>query len=167
VGTKDQWTEYQKQFPAVVDQAIREEIIPDRGYLNRVFKRLGQSTTLHVDPDGALWMSLPNQESDEKVGISASNIFAAGSDSMFAYQIILARMEYELKSPKHSRETMISFQYDWNLMTNAHAKSRAFAAAQRHNGAPLSAAASKTNPAAAKTNNSSAVTLATAASAVN
>jgi hypothetical protein len=62
---------------------------------------------------------------------------------------------------------MISFQYDWNLMTNAHAKSRAFAAAQRHNGAPLSAAASKTNPAAAKTNNSSAVTLATAASAVN
>jgi hypothetical protein len=167
VGTKDQWTEYQKQFPAVVDQAIREEIIPDRGYLNRVFKRLGQSTTLHVDADGALWMSLPNQESDEKVGISASNIFAAGSDSMFAYQIILARMEYELKSPKHSRETMISFQYDWNLMTNARAKSRAFAAAQRHNGAPLSAAASKTNPAAAKTNNSSAVTLATATSAVN
>ena len=158
VGTKDQWTEYQKEFPGIVDQAIREEIIPDRGYLNRVFKRLGQSATLHVDPDGAMWMSLPNQESAEKVGISASNIFAAGSDSMFAYQIILARMEYELKSPKHSRETMIAFQYDWNLMTNAHAKSRAFAAAQRHNAAPLSAAASKTNSPASTTNNSSTIT---------
>jgi hypothetical protein len=158
IGTKEQWPEYQKQFPAVVDQAIREEIIPDRDYLNRVFKRLGQSATLHVDPDGAMWMALPNQESNERVGISASNIFAAGSDRMFAYQIVLARMEYELKSPKHSRETMISFQYDWNLMTNAHAKSRAFAAAQRHNAAPLSAAAAQSN--------SSAITAA-AASALN
>jgi hypothetical protein len=160
IGTKDQWVEYQKQFPAIVDQAIREEIIPDRGYLNRVFKRLGQSATLRVDPDGAMWMSLPDQEPAEKVGISASNIFAAGSDSMFAYQIILARMEYELKSPKHSRETMISFQYDWNLMTNAHAKSRAFAAAQRHNAAPLSAAAAPTRVAGQATLGSSGVTLA-------
>src|SRR5580698_6520483 len=87
-------------------------------------------------------MSLPNQESDEKVGISASNIFAAGSDSMFAYQIVLARMEYELKSPKHSRETLMAFQYDWNLMTNAQAKTRAIAAAQLHNATPLSAAVS-------------------------
>jgi hypothetical protein len=142
VGTKDQWAEYQKQFPAIVDQAVREDIIPDRGYVNRVFKRLGQAATLSVDPDGSLWMSLPNQEQHERVGISASNLFAAGSDGMFAYQIVLARMEYELKSPKHSRETLMAFQYDWNLMTNAQAKTRAIAAAQLHNATPLSAAVS-------------------------
>ncbi|HEY4950734.1 MAG TPA: hypothetical protein VIH88_10405, partial [Candidatus Acidoferrales bacterium] len=142
VGTKDQWAEYQKQFPAIVDQAVREDIIPDRGYVNRVFKRLGQAATLSVDPDGSLWMSLPNQEQHERVGISASNLFAAGSDGMFAYQIVLARMEYELKSPKHSRETLMGFQYDWNLMTNAQAKTRAIAAAQLHNATPLSAAVS-------------------------
>jgi hypothetical protein len=131
LGTKDQWAEYQKQFPAMVDEAIREEIIPDHGYLNRVFKRLGQAGTLGVDADGSLWMSLPNEEAPKKVGLSADDIFAEGSDSTFAYQIILARMEYELKCPKHSRETMMAFQYDWYLLTNARVKERVFAAARR------------------------------------
>jgi hypothetical protein len=58
------------------------------------------------------------------VGISASNIFAAGSNERLADQILLARMDYELKSPKHSRETMLEFQYDWNLLQNARSKSR-------------------------------------------
>jgi hypothetical protein len=135
IGTKDQWSEYQTQFPAIVDEAIREEIIPDHGYLNRVFKRLREVGTVSVDADGSLWMSLPNEELVEKVGLSANNIFARGSDSTFAYQIVLARMEYELKSPKHSRETMIAFQRDWNLMTNARVKERSFAAVRRHHSA--------------------------------
>jgi hypothetical protein len=132
IGTKDQWTEYQKQFPAIVDEAIREEIIPDHGYLNRVFKRLGAAGTVSVDADGSLWMSLPNAELAEKVSLSANNLFAQGSDSTFAYQIVLARMEYELKSPKHSRETMMAFQRDWNLMINAQVKERSFATVRRH-----------------------------------
>ena len=142
VGTKDQWTEYQKQFPAIVAEAIREEIIPDHEYLKRVFKRLGQAGTVTADADGSLWMSLPNAEMNEKVGISASNIFAEDSHSQFAYQIILARMEYELKSPKHSRETMLEFQRDWKMLTDAHAKGRAYAAV-RHPAAARLAAATK------------------------
>ena len=142
VGTKDQWTEYQKQFPAIVAEAIREEIIPDHEYLKRVFKRLGQAGTATADVDGSLWMSLPNAEMNEKVGISASNIFAEDSHSQFAYQIILARMEYELKSPKHSRETMLEFQRDWKMLTDAHAKGRAYAAV-RHPAAARLAAATK------------------------
>jgi hypothetical protein len=146
VGTKAQWAEYQKQFPAIVDEAIRQEIIPDRGYLNRVFKRLGASGTVTVDADGSLWMSLPNQELAEKVGLSASNIFANGSDSVFAYQIILARMEYELKSPKHSRETMMAFQHDWKVMTDAKVKERVYTESRRHVSSP---SAGVTTPAAA------------------
>jgi len=149
VGTKDQWTEYQKQFPAIVAEAIREEIIPDHEYLKRVFKRLGQAGTLTADADGSLWMSLPNAEIKEQVGISASNIFADDSQSQFAYQIILARMEYELKSPKHSRETMLEFQRDWKMLTDAHAKQRAYAAAQHPAAARLAAATKPaTTPAA-------------------
>ena len=140
VGTKDQWTEYQKQFPAIVAEAIREEIIPDHEYLKRVFKRLGQAGTVTADADGSLWMSLPNAEMNEKVGISASNIFAEDSHSQFAYQIILARMEYELKSPKHSRETMLEFQRDWKMLTDAHAKGRAYAAVRHPTAARLAAA---------------------------
>jgi hypothetical protein len=142
VGTKDQWTEYQNQFPSIVAEAIRQEIIPDHDYLKRVFKHLGQDGTVTVDADGSLWMSLPNEEIKAKVGISASNIFADGSQSQFAYQIILARMEYELKSPKHSRETMLEFQRDWNLLTETRAKSRAYEAAQ-HSAGPGWAAATK------------------------
>ena len=153
VGSKDQWTEYQKQFPAIVTEAIREEIIPDREYLKRVFKRLGQAGSVRADADGSLWMSLPNAEIKEKVGISASNIFAEGSQSQFAYQIILARMEYELKSPKHSRETMLEFQRDWKMVTDARAKGRAYAAV-RHPAAARLAAAMKPATAATGTESS-------------
>ena len=142
VGTKDQWAEYQKQFPAIVTEAIREQIIPDHEYLKRVFKRLGQAGAVTTDADGSLWMSLPNAEIKEKVGISASNIFAEDSQSQFAYQIILARMEYELKSPKHSRETMLEFQRDWKMLTDAQVKGRAYAAV-RHPAAARLAAATK------------------------
>jgi len=134
VGTKDEWANYREQFPAFVDEAIREEIIPDHGYVNRVFKRLDDVGTVSVEADGSLWMSLPHEEEAEKVGLSASNIFAADSSSRFAYQIILARMESELKSPKHSRETMLEFQRDWTLLANARAKGRDYAALQHRGG---------------------------------
>jgi hypothetical protein len=153
VGTKDQWKEYQKQFPAIVAEAIREEIIPDQDYLKRVFKHLGQAGTVSADADGSLWMSLPNEEIKQRVGISASNIFADGSQSQFAYQIILARMEYELKSPKHSRETMLEFQRDWNLLTDVRAKGRTFAATRRLSGERL-AAATKSGMTASATDSS-------------
>jgi hypothetical protein len=140
VGSKEQWTEYQKQFPGIVAEAIRQEIIPDHEYLNRVFKHLGQAGMVTADADGSLWMSLPDGEIWEKVGLSASNIFAEDSQSQFAYQIILARMEYELKSPKHGRETMLEFQHDWDLLTDVRAKGRAYATARSAGGRLATAA---------------------------
>ncbi len=126
IGTKDEWSEYQRQFNNLVADAISDETLTERDALKHTFKNLGSVATLSVDPDGALWMNFPNQEID-KVGISASNIFAAGSNERFADQILLARMDYELKSPKHSRETMLEFQYDWNLLQNARTKGRSVA----------------------------------------
>lgn len=129
LGSKDEWAEYQRQFNNLVADAISNETIADQAELKGTFKKLGRVATLSVDADGALWMTLPNAEASEKVGISASNIFAAGSNERVAAQILLARMDYELKSPKHSRETMLEFQYDWNLLQNARAKDpRNFAA---------------------------------------
>ena len=61
---------------------------------------------------------------------SASNIFAADSDGQIAYQIILARMQAELKSPKHSRETMLEFKQDWTLLADVRARGIAVAAAR-------------------------------------
>src|ERR1700722_14063487 len=130
VGTKDEWKKVQDRFEAAVDEAIRNEVIPDRIYLKRVFKKLGESSTISVDADGALWMNFAGEEPPLRIGISASNIFAAGSDPQFAYQIILARMEDELKSPKHSRETMLDFKQDWTLLADIRARGSAVAAAR-------------------------------------
>lgn len=118
VGAKDEWKQYRDRFDAAVDEAIHNEVIPDRNYLKRVFKKLCESGTISVDANGALWMNFAGEEPPLRIGISASNIFAAGSDPQFAYQIILARMEDELKSPKHSRETMLDFKQDWTLLAD-------------------------------------------------
>jgi hypothetical protein len=128
VGTKDEWKQYQTRFDATVDEAIRREVIPDRNYLKHVFKKLGESSTISADADGALWMNFAGEQPPLRIGISASNIFSAGSDSQFAYQMILARMAEELKSPKHSRETMLAFKQDWTLLADIRARGLTVAA---------------------------------------
>ena len=130
VGTKDEWKEYQNRFNAMVDEAIRDEVIPDRMYLKNVFKKLGAGSTISADANGALWMNFRGDEPPLRLGISASNVFAADSDGQFAYQIILARMAGELKSPKHSRETMLEFRLDWTLLVDIRGRGIAVAAAR-------------------------------------
>jgi len=54
-----------------------------------------------------------------KVGLSRNNIFAPGSDPHLAFELLLARVDAVLKSPKHSRETMMEFKEDWALLQYA------------------------------------------------
>jgi hypothetical protein len=128
VGAKDEWKQNQARFDATVDEAIRHEVVPDRMYLKRVFIKLGESSTISADANGALWMNFSGEQPPLRVGISASNLFAQDSDGQFAYQIMLARMQGELKSPKHSRETMLDFKQDWTLLTDIRARGLAVAA---------------------------------------
>jgi hypothetical protein len=140
VGTKDEWKEYQEQFDATVDEAIRNEVIPDRAYLKHVFKKLGESTTITADANGALWLNFSgNEPRPLRLGISASNIFAPDSDGQYAYQIMLARMDDELKSPKHSRETMLDFKQDWTLLADI--RGRGLQTAAKRNADPQRPAA--------------------------
>jgi hypothetical protein len=74
-----------------------------------------------------------------RVGISASNVFAPDSDGQYAYQIMLARMANELKSPKHSRETMLDFKQDWTLLADI--RGRRLQTAAERNAQPQAAAA--------------------------
>jgi hypothetical protein len=128
VGTKDEWKQNQVRFEVTVDEAIRSEVIPDRMYLKRVFIKLGESSTISADANGALWMNFSGEQPPLRVGISASNVFAPDSDGQFAYQIMLARMQGELKSPKHSRETMLDLNQDWMLLTDIRARGLTVAA---------------------------------------
>jgi hypothetical protein len=56
-----------------------------------------------------------------RVGLRASNLFAAASDVQLADLFMLARIDRILKSPKHSRETMQEFKTDWALLNEARA----------------------------------------------
>jgi hypothetical protein len=128
VGNKDEWKDYRDEFNSIVEQAVHDELIPDRSYLKHVFKKLGEAGKLSVDADGTLWITWTDSQPAGRVGLSASNMFAADSDAAIAYQIVLARVEEELDSPKHSRETMLEFKQDWAMAVELHAEGRAMLA---------------------------------------
>jgi hypothetical protein len=125
VGTAEEWKEYREALHSLTEEAIRSEIIPDRKDLNHLFRHIDESGTPLVDENGALWMEIADGNGTSKVGLSASNVLAPISDSRVAYRLILARIDYVLKSPKHSRETMLEFKKDWALMGSAQEKNGA------------------------------------------
>jgi len=120
VGAPGQWEKYRKAFGTLVGQAVQDELIPDRGYVGRIFKRLDASGHPAADAGGDLWLEVPGATGTSKVGLSRNNIFAPGSDPHLAFEVLLARVDAILKNPKHSRETMLEFKEDWALLQYAH-----------------------------------------------
>jgi len=129
VGTSKEWKEYREAFGPLTDEAISREIIPNRDALGRLFKSLDRDGTLSVDANGALWLKIAEGGKPSKVGLSASNIFASGTDSQLAYALTLARANHYLNSPKHSREIMPDFKNDWALLQSARLSNSATTAA--------------------------------------
>jgi hypothetical protein len=126
VGTKQDWKQNEEDFATTVEAAVREEIIPDRAYLKRVFEKLNRGDKVTAGENGALWLTVDavgagSSHEPVRVGISASNLFAEGSDGQFAYQLMLARINRELASPKHSREDLIDFRRDTALLAEVRA----------------------------------------------
>lgn len=122
VGTAEEWKEYRQAFGRITEEAIREELIPDSQRLPRYFKNLDEAGTPFVDEHGALWMEIQESGRAFKVGLSANNILAPGSDSLGAYELLLVRTDRILKSPKHSRESMLEFRLDWAMLQRASEK---------------------------------------------
>jgi hypothetical protein len=122
VGTPDEWKQYRAAFDSVVAEAVHEEIIPGRAYLDRFLKRLDDRGMPFADTSGALWMEIPDSDETLRVGLSASNILSSGSEPKLADKLVLACVGHILKSPKHSRETMLEFKKDWALLESSRAK---------------------------------------------
>jgi hypothetical protein len=116
VGSGEEWKKYHEQFNSIVAEAAREDSLPRRGSLHHFLRRLDDSGTPVADHNGALWIELSDGGESSPVGLSASNIFSSSSDRKLADQLLLARIGQVLKSPKHSRETMVEFKNDWNLL---------------------------------------------------
>lgn len=124
VGTAKEWQEYRQKFGSLADEAVSREVIPDRDFIGRFFKFLDRAGTPAVDSNGSLWLDISEGGKPAKIGLSANNIFATGTDSQWAYALTLARANHYLNSPKHSREIMADFKSDWALLQAARANSR-------------------------------------------
>lgn len=116
VGTQAEWKNYRAALDSMAVEAVREEIIPDRDYLNHIFKDLDKASTPVLDANGALWVEVSENGKATRVGLSASNVLASGSDPELAYALLLARTERVLKSPKHSREVLPEFLQNWSVL---------------------------------------------------
>ncbi len=129
VGTAEEWKEYREEFGSLTNEAVSREIIPNHDFLGRLFKYLDRAGTLSIDANGVLWLELSQGGKPAKLGLSASNLFASGTDSQWTYALTLARADHYLKSPKHSREIMPDFKNDWALLQAARINSSTSAAA--------------------------------------
>jgi len=116
VGTSGEWKEYHKALDSMVDD---NKSALDRHDLSRFFKHLDRAGTASVDTDGSVWIELSENGEPFKVGASANNALAAGSNTQLAYKLLLARASRVLKSPRHSRETMFEFKRDWANLQRA------------------------------------------------
>jgi hypothetical protein len=123
VGTLAEWKAYRKALDGLFDESVHGEIIPNHGYLNRLFKLLDEKGKPVAAANGSIWMDVPYANTTTHLGLSASNILAHGSDPHLAYGILLERTDRLLKSPKHSRETMLEFKNDWSILQEAKSKS--------------------------------------------
>ncbi|HTS13264.1 MAG TPA: hypothetical protein VMH00_14200 [Candidatus Limnocylindrales bacterium] len=117
-GSKKEWGQYRKAFDVRADEAVSDEVISSRDSLKRLFKRVDDGEVV-LDANGSAWAEIKDEGETRKVGLSADNVLAPFSDAQLAYQLVLARIGDELKSPKHARETMVEFRQDWDLLSDA------------------------------------------------
>jgi hypothetical protein len=113
VGTSNEWKQYRK---ALDSTAQANKNIIDKHDLSHFLKDLDREGTATVDEDGSLWMDLWEDGEPLRVGLSANNALSSGSNSRLAYKFLLARTRGVLRSPKHSRETMLEFDQDWAML---------------------------------------------------
>jgi hypothetical protein len=137
VGTPEEWKQYRTSFAYILTESAADqgwtgsvnESLKANGSLKQFFRRLDEAGTPVADRNGALWMEFSDGDEWSRIGLSASNVLSSGTDADLAYQVVLARIGQVLKSPKHSRESMVDFRNDWKLLESVRA-SRASAVAK-------------------------------------
>lgn len=122
VGTSSQWKEYHKALDSIVKEETQSGVVHGKKELDHFFKRFDEAGTPKVDEDGASWMEIVENGRLIRVGLSADNVLSQGSDPRLACELLLARAQNFLKSPKHRRETILEFDQDWRTLQRASAK---------------------------------------------
>jgi len=123
-GTDREWDAYRKQFQSLVDEAVESGILVDGKHLEKIFDQIDDAGTPYLDASRTLWVQMPDGDRMTRVGVTSSNMLAPGSDPRLAYRLLLARTDRVLRSPKHSRETMLAFKVDWTMLEAAQKRAR-------------------------------------------
>src|SRR6185312_10220313 len=136
LGTAGEWKLYRAAFASMVAESAAEQgastsgSLSMSGSLKKFFRKLDEAGTAVADRNGALWMEFSDGDESSRIGLSANNVFSSGTDTDLAYQLVLARVGHVLRSPKHSRESMVEFKKDWNLLQSVRSnRASAFAKA--------------------------------------
>jgi len=119
LGTAEDWKSYRSELRQILDEAVRQETLPERGALDRIFKQLDKEGSPSLDANGELWMEIRQGGGTRKVGLSASNVLSSGSDPRLAFRVLVARVQHMLNSPKRCRDTLLGLRFDWALMEDA------------------------------------------------
>jgi len=124
LGTSEEWAEYRKQVEALIGEAVANETVSRRGYLDELFKQFDKKGKFETENDGRVWMEIATPDGKRRAGVTASNVFAPDSDALLGYEIFLARASRIVRSPKHSRESMLEFKSDWSALAGARKRLR-------------------------------------------
>lgn len=116
VGSSADWRNYRKAFNSEIEL---DKDSPGARDPSHFFKLLDEKGTASLDSDGSAWLKLSQNGGTVRVGVSASNVLAPGSDPQLSHELLLARVSTFLKSPKHRRETMLEFHQDWSNLRKA------------------------------------------------
>ena len=115
-GAGADWKRFRKSFDSLVAE---NGLGKNRKELNHFFKQLDEEGAPSTDENGAAWMDITRNGKSARVGLSASNILARGSDPALTYEFLLTRANHILASPARGRETMIEFNQDWANLKRA------------------------------------------------
>lgn len=118
-GTNADWKRFRKSLDSIVAE---NGLGNDRKKLKQFFKQLDESGSPSLDDSGAAWMDITVDGKSTKVGLSASNVLARGSDSVLSYEFLLARVDHILAGPAREREAMVEFNQDWASFQRASAR---------------------------------------------
>lgn len=122
VGTSSEWKLSRKTFASFIDE---NKVVLDPDDVKSFLKHLDRAGTPSLDEDGSVWIRLVENGQPLNVGVSENNVLAHGSNARLACKVLLARDSRLVKSPKHSRETMLEFRQDWIALEHASAEMNA------------------------------------------
>jgi hypothetical protein len=129
VGTPEEWKQYRAFFAYILAESAGKQSptgsltgsLKTNGSLKQFFRRLDDAGIPVADHNGALWMEFSDGDELSRIGLSVNNVLSSGTDTDLGYQLVLARVGHVLKSPKHSRESMVEFRKDWKLLESVRA----------------------------------------------